>query len=1037
MKAGILPRLAPHVSFVYLEATPDQTESRLLRALQRRCPDLPGQLGLVDTMTRLRQGHGLRAGQKIVVVIDQFEQWLHTHRQIDDAELIQALRQCDGLHVLCVLMVRDDFWLDVSRFMHAVEVPLIEGHNSGLIDLFDLLHARKVLQKLGRAYGRVPEQPMASRELDRFFDQAIAGVTEGGKVSPVRLSLFVEMFKGKPWTPRVLNDLGGAEAIGVLFLQESFDSDTAPAKNRLHAQAARRVLQGLLPASKTPLRAHALTRAELLQASGYAGNPQAFADLLAILDQELRLVTPVAAERTDETGGGVQTSGAPGADSEHQSPSSRPLHGEAMRYQLTHDFLVASLRRWLTRAQRETWRGRAELCLAERTEEWSLQKGTRLLPSWSEWIGIRLWVSRSQWSTSQQNMMRTANRHHFLRTGGWCSFLLLLGLIGAWVRRDIVEERHQSQAIRIIESVSDFHDDRLSHLRAEVQEVPQALPMLKAWIADPNTRATDRTHTRMVLLPFDSEQIQPLVETMLMETPEEVLEIRGALEPYGRDVTPELWRRLEDGTAAPGTRLRAAAGLATFDPNNKNWGAAAEPVIAYLLEHNTSELSTWLRAFAPVRQALMPPLMHAFADTSHPEKQRLATGALVQYAADQPDILVDLMLQANPAQYQLLWPVFERHRATVITRLKREYQSIPPGHPEAVNQRRAQALVTLLRLGQPASVWPLLQHSSNPELRSFLIHLFGPLDVDPRVLCDRYEQEQDVSARRALLLSIGTFEVERLPTDLRKAWTPRLLATFRDDPDPGLHAAAEWLLRRWGNDKESARLLPALARRAPLDPRHWFVNSQGQTLVILPAPGEKMVGSPPQEVGRRADEARRRVFLDKSFAIATTSVTYEQFRKFLKAHPNVRHNRLQEYGPAVSGPALNVSWYQSAQYCRWLSEQEGVPEEQMCYPSVAEIKEGMKPPADFLKRTGYRLPTEAEWEYACRAGADTSRYYGSSETLLQHYAWYLANAEDHAWPVGMRKPNDFGLFDMHGNASTWCQDHFVAQPTAETGSRAR
>src|SRR5262249_37118433 len=163
----------------------------------------------------------------------------------------------------------DDFWLDVSRFMLALEVPVIEGHNSGLIDLFDPLHARKVLGKLGRAYGRLPAQQAPSPEQERFLDQAVAGLTEGGKVFPVRLSLFVQMFKGKPWTPQVLSDLGGAEGIGVLFLQEAFDSATAPASNRLHAPAARRVLHGLLPGPKTPLRHHAQSRDDLLQASGY------------------------------------------------------------------------------------------------------------------------------------------------------------------------------------------------------------------------------------------------------------------------------------------------------------------------------------------------------------------------------------------------------------------------------------------------------------------------------------------------------------------------------------------------------------------------------------------------------------------------------------------------------------------------------------------------------------------------------------------------------------------------------------------------
>jgi formylglycine-generating enzyme required for sulfatase activity len=114
----------------------------------------------------------------------------------------------------------------------------------------------------------------------------------------------------------------------------------------------------------------------------------------------------------------------------------------------------------------------------------------------------------------------------------------------------------------------------------------------------------------------------------------------------------------------------------------------------------------------------------------------------------------------------------------------------------------------------------------------------------------------------------------------------------------------------------------------------------------------------------------------------------------------------------------------AAAYCNWLSEQEGIPKEQWCYERNKEGKfaEGMKLAPDYLKRTGYRLPTEAEWEYACRAGAVTSRYYGESEELLGKYGWYVSNADNRSWPVGSKKPNDLGLFDMHGNVWMWCQD---------------
>src|SRR5208282_26619 len=169
--AGLLPRLDPSVVKVYLEASGNGTEERLLRNLRRRLPGLNDELGLVEVLAALRRGQGLAPGDKVLLVIDQFEQWLHLHGGEKEAELISALRQCDGIHVQCLVMVRDDFWLAVSRFMQALEIRVVEGENSRLVDLFDVRHARKVLAALGHAFGAIPELGR-SKEQDGFLDQA-------------------------------------------------------------------------------------------------------------------------------------------------------------------------------------------------------------------------------------------------------------------------------------------------------------------------------------------------------------------------------------------------------------------------------------------------------------------------------------------------------------------------------------------------------------------------------------------------------------------------------------------------------------------------------------------------------------------------------------------------------------------------------------------------------------------------------------------------------------------------------------------------
>src|SRR5262249_1299743 len=163
------------------EATAAETEIRLLNKLRKRCPALPHSLSLRETLVGLRRGQGSSLGKKVLIVLDQFEQWLHAKKEVENTDLVQSLRQCDGGRLQCIVMVRDNFWMAATRFMRELEVRLVEGRNSMPVDLFPIRHAEKVLAAFGRAFGVLPDNPSETRmHQKQFLERAVAGLAQEG-----------------------------------------------------------------------------------------------------------------------------------------------------------------------------------------------------------------------------------------------------------------------------------------------------------------------------------------------------------------------------------------------------------------------------------------------------------------------------------------------------------------------------------------------------------------------------------------------------------------------------------------------------------------------------------------------------------------------------------------------------------------------------------------------------------------------------------------------------------------------------------------
>jgi formylglycine-generating enzyme required for sulfatase activity len=754
----------------------------------------------------------------------------------------------------------------------------------------------------------------------------------------------------------------------------------------------------------------------LLAASGYANRPKEFDELIRILDSEIRLITPTDPEGQEKETVSVQTGGK--------------------YYQLTHDYLVHSLRDWLTRKQKETRRGRAELRLGERAAAWNSKPENRHLPAWWEWATIRLYTHKGAWTPPQRRLMGRAGRYHAMRGGLLVLALVVLTFAGWWTR-GAMEARRGVENLLTAKTT-----DALDIVHGLEPYRRWATPLLREAFAEAKRDGNQRRqlHASFALVAVDSEQVKYLQGRLLHGDPEEVLVIGQALLDHRQELTAGLWELLENAARDSDQRFRAACALAAFAPDDPRWERVRDDVAGKLAAQKPFEMARWTEVLKPMRKALLTPLASFLEDEKRsPSERELIANIYGNYAADVPEAYAQL----------------EKRLAD---------ESAPDASAEKkleLTKRQANIGVGLLVMDRGEKVWPLLKHSPDPTLRSYLIERFAPGGVAAEILLKRLDQENDDSIRRALLLSLGEYGLDRLQPAGRQNLLIRILDLYRNDPDPGIHGAARWLLKKWG-DAAKVKEIDEASRiaSAPGVKRGWSVSSQGQTMVVIPKPLEGvfwMGEGEKRQFWLRVGEKRHQQPMGYNFVLSTETVTVEQFQRFRAKYITAR-----EHAPTRECPALGVSWYDAAAYCNWLSQREEIAEAQWCYeiqrgavPALAASTVGLlgsswgprpllaaalvfpertdqddrygnqtKIKAGYLGLKGYRLPTEAEWEYACRAGSQARYSFGESAELLDRYGWSNRTSLGQAHPVALLKPNDLGLFDMSGNVWQWLQNGY-------------
>ena len=502
IKSGLVPQLGPSVTTIFLEAD-EATPERLLEAVHRRFPRLDGERKLSSLMRRIREGEGAPLGCKVLLVIDQFEQYLH-FSETDEFRLIDALRQCDGARLMTLLLVRDDFWMGVSKFFSKLEVKIDTGTNAGAVDLFDLDHAELVLVKFGRAFNRLPSVPeRLTRDETRFVQRSIEMLADDSRVVPVKLALFADMFKSRPWKPASLVQIGGMKGLGVSFLEECFGRTSQDGISRWHGQAAAQILSSFLPDSSAEIKGQSRTYEELVAVSGY-GDAADVATLMDLLVKEYRLVRPTSGD--EETGD--------------------------RRYGLTHDYLVPSIRKWSNLRKLDTRSGRAEIKLREIADRWSVTESRRLLPSVIEWCSIKFHTSQADWTPLERRLMKQGGQRVARIIG-------LMAVVAAAVSLAVWEINGRMTAQKLLSRLSGRKLENIEGLFQEMRLLRRWVnPMLKREIASRDPRSMEVLPARMALYSADPSQQEAICEFLFRLEPSDfgaICQWVGRMQPAVED----------------------------------------------------------------------------------------------------------------------------------------------------------------------------------------------------------------------------------------------------------------------------------------------------------------------------------------------------------------------------------------------------------------------------------------------------------------------------------------------------------------------